>query len=459
MVLSKYKIKRKEATLYVKSKISENVSWLKEKLTKNKEYPYLSEDEYNSLEDSQKRFIDNRFRELLDYSISEWVIEYDNREKNDEKVINCELCGQKNIQLLSKINNPKNNSSMIVGSSCINNYTQMKDAYGKTLGQIRKESNSITNRRLKNEEILEKKFPNILNNIDKFNKIMSGNEYIIRGDIERAYRKLNSDINNKYSKYIKLKNISDKRFLEIEDINNRILQFFKAYENYIYECEKNIFGLTRNICKWCNLHYDYNLISKLTKDGKITKETISQIKEPAFLEQMILQFKEQLTLNKLLLKNGSIGRSFKVSIDNGNIYFDVDSGSFIDDYKDFLFNEVSVIRINKDQLIKNAIISDTQSLNNALSLIINSNISKSEYKYRFSDLSFNELSFYNKKDKMFYVVKFKEFINYFKICILKNKVNSKKDEILKYIKDISELYSYSDYSEHLRNYGYNIKDI
>lgn len=459
MLLSKYKIKRKEATLYVKSKISENVFWLKEKLTKNKEYPYLTEEEYNLLEDSQKRFIDNRFRELLDYSISEWVIEYDNREKNDDKIINCELCGQKNIQLLSKINNPKNNNSMIVGSSCINNYTQMKDAYGKTLGQIRKESNSTTNRRLKNEEILEKRFPNILKNIDRFNKIMSGNEYIIRGDIERVYRDLNGDINNKYNKYIKQKNISDKKLSEIEDINNRILQFFKTYKDYVSECEKNIFGLSKNICKWCNLNYDYNLISKLTKDGKITKETITQIKEPTFLEKMILQFKEQLVSNKLLLKSGSIGKSFKISLDNGNIYFEVDSSSFIDDYKNFLFNEVSNIEVNKNQLVKNAIISDSQSLNNALSLIINSSIVKSEYKYRFSDLSFNELSFYNKNNRMFYVVKFREFINYFKICILENKVNTKKEEIIKYIKDQSELYSYSDYSEHLKNYGYNIKDI
>ena len=365
---------------------------------------------------------------------------------------------KKNIQLLSKINNPKNNNSMIVGSSCINNYTQMKDAYGKTLGQIRKESNSTTSRRLKNEELLEKRFPNILNNIDKFNKIMSGNEYIIRGDIERVYRDLNGDINDKYNKYIKQKTISDKKLLEIEDMNNRILQFFKTYKDYVNECEKNIFGLSKNICKWCNLNYDYNLISKLTKDGKITKETISQIKEPTFLEKMILQFKEQLALNKLLLKNGSIGKSFKISIDNGNIYFEVDSNSFIDDYKDFLFNEVNNIEVNKTQLIKNAIISDSQSLNNALNLVINSSIVKSEYKYRFSDLSFNELSFYNKNNRMFYVVKFREFINHFKICILENKINTKKEEIIKYIKDQSVLYSYSDYNEHLKNYGYNIKD-
>lgn len=459
MLLSKYKIKRKEATLYVKSKISEDFPWLRELLIKNKDYPYLTEDEYNLMENSQKRFIDNRFRELLDHSISEWIIEYDNREKNDKKIINCELCGQKNIQLLSKINNPKNNNSMIVGSSCIKNYTQMKDAYGKTLGQIREESNSTTNRRLRNEEILEKLCPNILNNIDRFNRIMSGNEYIIREDIERIYRNLSDDIDSKYNKYIKQKTISGKNISEIKDINNRILKFFKIHEDYISDCEKNPFGLSKNICKWCNLNYDYNLMCKLIKDGKITEETISQIKEPTFLEKMILQFKGQLVSNKLLLKSSSIGKRFKVSIDNGNIYFEVDSSSFIDDYKNFLFNEVSNIKVNKNQLIENAIISDSQSLNNALSLIINSSIVKSGYKYKFNDLSFNELSFYNKNNKMFYVVKFKEFINHFKICILENKVNTKKEEIIKYIKDTSELYSYSDYSEHLKNYGYSIKDI
>lgn len=457
--MSKYKIKRKEATLYIKSKISESVPWLREILIKNKDYPYLTEDEYNLLEDSQQRFIDNRFRELLDYSISEWVIEYDNKEKPDDKIINCELCGQKNIKLLSKINNPKNNGSMIVGSSCINNYTQMKDAYGKTLGQIRKESNSVTNRKLKNEEILEKRFPNILNNIDKFNKIMSGNEYLIRSDIERKYRELNNDVNTKYNKYIKLKTISDKRILEIGEINNRILYFFKTFDDYKNECEKNIFGLNKDICRWLNLNYDYNLNSKLTKDGLITRETISQIKEPNFLAKIILQFKEQLLSNNLVLKNNNIGKFFKVSIGNSNIFFDIDSNNFIEDYKEYLFGEISNIKVNKNSIIKNAIISDNQSLNNALNLLVNSNVSKSEYTYKFSDTSFNEISFYNKSDKKFHVLKFREFINYFKVCILENNVNAKKEDILRYIKDKSELYSYSDYNEHLKNYGLNIKDI
>lgn len=458
ILLSKYKIKRKEATLYVKSKISENVPWLKEQMTYNKDYPCLKEDEYDLLEDSQKRFIDNKFRELLDYSISEWVIEYDNREKTDDKIVNCELCGQKNIQLLSKINNPKNQNSMIVGSSCINNYTQMKDAYGKTLGQIRKESSSTTNRKLKNEEMLEKRIPNILQNIDKFNKIMSGNEYIIREDIERKYRELSNNVNNKYNKYIKFKKISDDRILEIENINKQILQFFKLFEEYKNECENNIFGLNKKVSKWCHYHYDYNLINRLTKDGKITSVTISSIKEPSFLERIILEFEGQLNSNNLILKNTNIGKSFKVSLDNGSIYFDVDSSNFIEDYKDYLFDGNS-IKIDKDNIIRNAVISDKTSLDNSIKLLINSSLSKSEYKYKFSDITFNELSFYNKNDKKFYVLKLKEFINTFKVYILTGKINNNIKEILNYITKNSETYSYSDYNEHLKNYGIRLKDI
>ena len=457
--MTKYKIKRKEATLYIKSKISENIPWLKKVLTKNKEFPYLTKDEYNLLEDSKQRFIDNKFRELLDYSISEWIVEYDNREKVDTSIINCELCGQKNIKLLSKINNPKNNNSMIVGSSCINNYAQMKDAYGKTLGQIRKESNSVTNRKLKNEALLEKIFPNILNNVDRFNKIMIGNEYLVRSDIERMYVQLNNDVNIKYNKYIKLKVITDKKVLEIGKINNKILEFFKLFENYKNECEKNIFGLNKEICRWLNLNYDYNLNNKLAKDGVITKETILQIKEPHFLTKMILKFKEQLISNNLFLKNDNIGKFFKVSIGNSNIFFDINSNDFIEDYKEYLFDEINNIKVDKSLIIKNAIISDNQSLNNALNLMINSNILKSEFIYKFSDISFNEVSFYNKNDKKFYVLKFKEFINYFKVCILENNVNNKKKEILRYVKDKSELFSYDNYDLHLRNYGFNIRDI
>ena len=229
--MTKYRIKRKQATLYVESEISKNAIWLKKKMAENKEYPHLTRNEYDLLDDSQKRYIDNRFGELLRFAISEWVVEYDRKEKNENQIINCELCGEKNIKYISKIKNPKNNKSLIVGSSCITDYSEMKDAYGKTLSQLRKESSSTTNKILKNEEILEKRIPNILNNIDTFNKIMYENEYIIRTDIEKKYEYLNKEINNTYNKYLKLKKINEEKLLEIENINSRVLEFIKKLTN------------------------------------------------------------------------------------------------------------------------------------------------------------------------------------------------------------------------------------
>ena len=56
---------------------------------------------------------------------------------------------------------------------------------------------------------------------------MVNNKYILRSDIERIYRELNSDINNKYNNYLKLKNISENKIEKIVNINNRVLKFFK----------------------------------------------------------------------------------------------------------------------------------------------------------------------------------------------------------------------------------------
>ena len=445
--MTKYRIKRKQATLYVESEISKNAIWLKKKMAENKEYPHLTRNEYNLLDDSQKRYIDNRFGELLRFAISEWVVEYDRKEKNENQIINCELCGEKNIKYISKIKNPKNNKSLIVGSSCITDYSEMKDAYGKTLSQLRKESSSTTNKILKNEEILEKRIPNILNNIDTFNKIMYENEYIIRTDIEKKYEYLNKEINNKYNKYLKLKKINEEKLLEIENINSRVLEFIKKINEYIEECDNDVYGIDKNISRWCYSNPNYNLLSKLKKDGKITKDTISQIKEPKFLEKIILEFKDLFTSNNIHLKNNNIGKYFKASINDCNIYIDIDSSNFIDDYKDYLYGEKN-IKINKDDLINDCIISDKKSLDNSLQLIINSNVSKSQYKYKFSDISLNEISFYNKIERKFYVLKYREFINTFKICILKDKVEKEVKKILDYISKNSEIYSYSDYKEH-----------
>ena len=457
-MMQRYKISKEQAKLYVDSTLSDDTPWLKEILIKDKKNPCLYEKEYENLEDFKKRFIDSRFNNLFKEAFKEWHIEYDNERKKDNKIVDCQLCGQKNIEYLSKITNDKNGKSLIIGSRCISKFPYIVDSYGRTLTQIRKERDSTTNRKLKNEEILEKRIPNILNNIDKFNKLMVNNKYILRSDIERIYRELNSDINSKYNNYLKLKNISENKIEKIVNINNRVLKFFKIYEDYIKFCENDIFGLNIKMCEWISLNGDYNLYYKLASDGKITQNTISQIKEPNFIFKIISKFDELLASNNLLLQKSSIGNKFKISIDNNKILFDVDSFSFIEEYKDYLFNGNINIKINKNELIRNATISDNNSIRKSLDLIANS-IYNFGYKYEFSDISLNEVSFYKKKEKEFYVVKLKEFINQFKIYILENNVKNNIEEILKYIQEKSEVYSYIDYKDHLRNYDIKIGNI
>lgn len=456
MSKSKYRIQRKKAKLFTESEVSETFPWLKEKLTVNKEWPHLTTAEYNSLDDSNRRFIDTRFNELLEYAISEWVVEYDNIEKTDpEKIFNCELCGEKNIKFISKITNSKNQKKLLVGSSCITDYSQMRDSLGRTLGQIRKESNSVSNRILKNEEFLEKQIPGILHNIDSFNKIFQGNELLIRVDLEKYYETLNDKINKKYKKYLKQKQIEPQKVLEIECLNTEIISFLKAYNDYVEECKTDIYGITKEISVWCQSNCDYNLINKLKKDGKITIDTISSIKEPDFLSKVIPLFMDLFKKHNLKIKTNNIGINFKMAIYNSNIYFDVNSSYFIDEHKNYLYGDKENVTIDLNDIVKKCKITDKASLEAACRSIDFSKLKT--MIFRFSDADINEISFLNRVDKKYYVVPFIEFINKFKENILFNKISY--EHIQNYIMQNSTIYSNSDYNEHLKNYGLNLKDL
>ena len=56
----KYKIEKREASIFIKSSVSDSFPEIKEILSRNKIYPFLTNKEYSNLNDTDKTFIDKK---------------------------------------------------------------------------------------------------------------------------------------------------------------------------------------------------------------------------------------------------------------------------------------------------------------------------------------------------------------------------------------------------------------
>lgn len=416
----------------------------------------MSQKEYDNFEDWQQRFYDTRFRDIFDYATSEWIIQSHDVEKdNKTDIIECQLCGKKHLKLISRIKNKKTGEELIVGSSCINDYDQMKDSFGRNSKQIRNEQNNETNTILHNEQLLEKKSKNILFDIERFNKIRINDDIIIRKDIENRYNTLNIDV-EKINKYLKIKKVSNDKINEIITIHNNLKQFLTNYDKYIADSKSSLFGLNVEVSKWCNIHCEYNMIERLKMIGKIDKETIAYIGEIGFLKKIIPLFHTMFQSNKINFLDKNIGVFFEIQFeDTPNVIVNINSRDFIADYKEYIFDKVNMT-IDKCKLKKNCTITNGKSLESALFLICNGKFEKEYCQVKFYDTQLNELAFY--QNKTIKVVNYKQFVNDFKSLVFDKMItreNSKK--ICMYIDENCKKYSYISYKEYLRNFGINFK--
>lgn len=447
--------------MYINSKSS--ISWLNDVLIGQKAFPYLTEEEFKSLNDSQKSFVDNRFNKVLNDILTEWIIEVFNKEKHEldtedleafKSVRCCELCGNKNIKYISKIRNHISNKFLFVGSECIKNYDQIKDSSGQSFGQLlklKKEKECIR----KNEYNFEKNNPGLLKNIDRFYNFENENDILLTMDFERKKLDLIDKV-KKFNQYKTLKSVSSKRLGEIKVISDDLSRFFRAYDNYVYQSKNNIYGITKEITFLCKT-LDERVVKKIKEQGEITQDTISYIKEPKFLSKVIPLFEPLLKNNNLKLGKGNVGLTFQLSLNN-NLFFGVNSLEFLSDYKEYLWDSDIVKVINVDKLIKSANISTKDSLEKALSIIDFIQLRAYDIELKFYDVAIDELAF--KYKGYFYVVELKKFINNYKIAIINDNFDSSLyNNMVDYIIKCNDFYSYADYREHLKQYHIDLKNV
>ena len=171
--------------------------WLKILLEESNDYT-VKTSQLANLEDKHQTFLTSSlYKNLYKNASDEWKI--DHLDDTEEK-LECSLCGQKDTKKKFYIKNKINNTMLNVGSTCINNFMDIRDINGKTVAEVNKEWE-----RQQRIKVLNDKYPGIIEKIDNWNKKIEEIPTIINGNSEYEFDRLYNQIQELYNKFIKKK--------------------------------------------------------------------------------------------------------------------------------------------------------------------------------------------------------------------------------------------------------------
>lgn len=153
--------------------------WIKD-ILKDKDEPVLKYSELEELEKAKKEFFTSSlFKKFYKTVCKEWeMVDL----IDDNKPLECSLCGQKDTKKKYYIKNKLNGTVLNVGSTCINNFDDISGIDGKSRQEIEKEW-KIRNR----DKYLNEKYPGIISKIDNWSKNINQIPTIIKGNFEKEY--------------------------------------------------------------------------------------------------------------------------------------------------------------------------------------------------------------------------------------------------------------------------------
>lgn len=443
-------IPKKEANLFVKSEVSKKYPWLITAITKNHKFPCLPKNDFKRLTKEQQDFLNLRWGELFGLAQDEWKVTSKLIENENKIEIDCELCGHKELDLLSEIVNMENGNKLIVGSTCIEKFDKIQNNSLTDYKQYKKDK-KIKEKIVSNEEYIEKLFPGIISTIREFKIIQNNDSIILNRKLAVDYQRILGIVESDYEKQLKL--TQSKMDIKIIQSTYFIIQsFLDDLKVYKENCNSKVWGITSKIARWCHKNGTKELFQLLENFGEINKYTVDQIKEESHLHNVVAQFEDLLKDSniRLIANNNS---SFNViSNIRNNIVIVVDTIQFTALKKDYLF-ENKKLKVDTKELLKVGKIS-SQSYNYATTLICRHGNFKQNYKYYYADISINEIAYIDKSNHKVCVLDYNTFIQKFKYYIYENKIDMKKNQtLLNYMQNNSTKYEESDYRHHLKLLG------
>lgn len=423
--------------------------WLKDFLNKNNK-DYISIDDFSTFTDEQKALIDGElYQTLYKNSSDEWLIEmYEDLSNKDEDVI-CALCGEKKMKYGYYLKNSRNKKTILVGSTCVETYKDLKTVDGRNLKDLKKE-------RLRNMRMLQldEKSTGINDEIVKWRDYENSLTIFVSKNLIEEYNTILYKINDIYETYLSTINNSKAKDLQ-ENILRLIKQGRKIKEKmqeYVDEYSNVDWCITKEIKEWCLKNNANRAISMLREDRKIKFRSAYFIFEKNLMKKIMEIIKIYMREQNMSLKN--------IDFDNNMIYYYINSNKniilnikykdVIELYGERVFDE-EYQKVDVNKAIECSTLSDTSSIEEAIS-IIDFLLRDTEFNLINEDVDTtkNEAYFYDKKKGIYLKIELMEFVNKFKKYIVKSKLNNNEKEEI--IHEINNGYSYTkdEYRENKR---------
>ncbi len=445
-------IDRQQINLIMQSQAindTDRYDWLKDFLNKNNK-DFISVEDFSTFTDEQKALIDGElYQTLYKNSSDEWHIEmYEDLSNKDEDVV-CALCGEKNMKYGYYLKNLRNKKTILVGSTCVETYKDLKTVDGRNLKDLKKE-------RLRNMRMLQldEKSTGINDEIVKWRDYENSLPIFVSKNLIEEYNNVFYKLNSIYETYLSTRNNS-----KAEELKDSILKLIEQsrkikekMNKYVDEYSNVDWCITKEIKEWCLKNNANRAISMLREDRRIRFRSAYMILEKNLMKKIMEIIKTYMREQDIIFKN--------INFDNNKIYYyvnlfegiiwNINYDDIIDLYGERVFDkECQIVDVN--EVIERSIISDASSIEEAIK-IIDFLLRSTEFNLINNDVDVpkNEAYFYDKKKEIYLKIELMEFVNKFKKYIVKPKLNNNEREEI--IHEINNSYSYTkdEYRENKR---------
>lgn len=443
-------IDKRAGKILIESEIikNENNKWLRQLLQENDDNS-INTKQYEKLNNNYKTFLTSSlYKDLYKNASEEWNI--DHLDESEEKLA-CALCGQKDTKKKYYIKNKISGKMLNVGSTCIDNFKDIRDVNGKTAKEINKEW-EIQQRK----KALNDKYNGIIEKIDNWNKKIDEIPTIINGHLEDEYDKLYSQVQDLYSKFIKNRKIDFTIAKKINDLVCKGESILEQIYSNIDDKKNNEWYITKEIKEWCYKDKESNkiVIDFLRKDGVIKWRSICRIYEKNLVNKILEKF-------KIIFDNSNISivgfnekyNTITINIRDGNAYvarIDLECSytKFVQEYGEIIFENNKKYSDEKEFVIENSSIIESSSIDMSISnikyLLNKTDIRVFSWNERYNEIVFIE------SNKNYIIIKAKEFINKFiKYVFFRRLSETELDNLKSYIINNGEKISKEDYNNRI----------
>lgn len=414
-------------------------SWLKD-LLEESEKNTIKKDVIDKLSDSQKSFFSSTlYNDLYKVASDEWQIEHIDESK--EK-LECSLCGQRDTQKKYYIKNKINEKTLNVGSTCIDNFRDIKSINGKSLAEVNKDW-KINQRK----NIINNKYPGIIEKIDNWNKTLDSIPTIINENKELEYNKNGLQIRELLDKFCKNGKVDESIPPKINALVCKGDSIIKNIYEDIEIKKKSQWFITKEIKEWCYKYAQENsvIINFLKKDEIVKWRSACRIYEKNLVNMIIEKLKNIFEeYNVKILEFNEHNKTIVLRLMDRNPYTDrieleCPYDNFMKEFGNTIFEEGNIEISNvRDFILAHSRINDKSSIN-----IIASNFkylsSKFKEKIINFDIEYDELVFEHDKD-ILNIVSLQKFIDTFmKVAFNKKCTDEEIKKINEYVKNGTEI--------------------